>query len=513
MGISKRKATIMFVDLVGSSEVASHRDLKGYSEGYLNRFHEIMGKAFKLGLPKDIYNMKDDTKKITSDFVFSEVRGDECIFIIARNQNLGNDKSIIREDILYVFSLALAIKYLWLFEETESIGRMEQMKAPFDIAIGINTGEIQIQPKSKAVRRDRIFSEGYAINLTKRIESESRKGVVSNIFVSENTFGRYTDIGGENILRFKRQERSDLKGITGNINTYELIFANLDEEEEIIKIPEDWLVNWDGKGETKEHLDTIEKMFLNTLNPWLGNVICNINWQKGSDLLDDIKTRDQRRNKDRDTEVKQKAEPIIRKAAELARKLIEIDPNTPAWKIYLSQIIFDYLDYDLVEFNEESADKDRERSLLLNDTINLLSNLTNNKPDELDAWLYLGRFYLEIKHLDIQYKDIKTVETQVKDEKQKEENKVKNLIRDDIHKAMDCFQRVIIWDDEYPDADYYLAAGFLKLNFKDQIYLNLENAIKKAKLHGKGEQMKKDARKNTLFRSIRTESRFKSLTK
>lgn len=491
---SERTATILFVDLIGSSEVASIKGLKNYSEKYIQRFQKVVEESIE-----KVFNVKPaeefrKNKSLKDDFQDFNIRGDECFLVMAsKQQDLSeeNRKEAIRRDIIKVFSLSLMIKYLWLFDTECSLKRLEAMKKPFDIAIGINTGKVKLEQASN--KDYQIFNaEGYAINLAKRIESESRKGESSGIFVSEHTFGYYTDISGENILRFKRQERSSLKGISGDVRTYELIFANLDEEDEIVKIPENWIdKQWN---ETEENLRIIEKAFLDTWNPWLGNVVANIEWKKGSSILeevDNLREKDESKHKEEIHKLKRKAEPLLGKAAEIARKLIEIDPYNPAWKIYLAQIVFDYTDYQLIDYKKESVDRYLERELLIKDTVKLLETLTSEQTHELDALLYLGRFHLEI-------------------------DKIGKIIKGSgPEQAIEYFQRIIIWDDEYPDAYYYQSATRLKVKPGDKkiVYELLEKAITIARKLGDPERIKKHARKDKLFKSIRYEEDFLKLTR
>ena len=71
-----------------------------------------------------------------------------------------------------------------------------------------------------------------------------------------------------------------------------MIVANLDEDDVIVRIPDNWLEEWKA---TKVKLGHIEQMFLSTLNPWLGNVLCNLYWGKESEPLnaiDKLKAKD-----------------------------------------------------------------------------------------------------------------------------------------------------------------------------------------------------------------------------
>ncbi|TFB09172.1 hypothetical protein E3V36_07165 [Candidatus Marinimicrobia bacterium MT.SAG.2] len=439
-----RTATIMFIDLIGSSEVASIKSLNYYRNIYLKQFHDTINTVLE---NHDVPDEADSDEE-----VIWHMRGDE-LFILLSGKSIktaSDEQKInkIRSDILRMFSIALDIKYRWLFNDECGIKRLKGMKAPFEIAIGINTGQVLITKE-----KGNWGAEGYAINLAKRIESESRKGSASNIFVSENTYGYYSDISGENVLRFEQQEKSVLKGISGIVRIYELIFANLDEDDAIVKIPSEWLVDWDEK---KEDLYAIEKMFLSTLNPWLGNVLCNVHWRKGAESLENLDELNGIPVGDDINVIKKKslrkeAEQHVRKASEIARKLIEIEPENPAWKIYLAQILHEYLYYDLTEYNDKSVDKERVRLLLYDDTVKLLKKLTKDKPEEVDAWLYLSRIYLEI---EINRKLIDAVIPNYEGFSDRKREK-------SLDDAMNFLSRIIMWDVEYPEAYYYMAAGYL----------------------------------------------------
>ena len=117
MAKEKRVATIMFVDLVGSSEVASLWKLEDYRKDYLDEFHATLTEAI------GYHYLEKKNKKLSDDFIDWDIRGDQLSFIIASKQPYykgisGKNKSIqnIRKDIIKVFSLALSIKIRWLFK-------------------------------------------------------------------------------------------------------------------------------------------------------------------------------------------------------------------------------------------------------------------------------------------------------------------------------------------------------------------------------------------------------------
>lgn len=425
-----RIATILFVDLIGSSDVASIQDSKNYNK-YVSEFQNLVLSVFKEETRGEL------TNSLTKDFVDFNVRGDEGFLVLAGKKNRNLDlKHVIQKDIIICLRIALRLKYEWLFEQ-KNINRISKMKRPFEIAIGINTGRIDLvkDPNLKDKRKVKFVAQGYAINLAKRIEGQSRKGKSSGIIVSEYTFGKYDEIGGENTLRFEQQEKTFLKGISGTVQLYELVFANLDDEDELMKIPKAWFgeKKWKKTQQTgiRASLIKIEEEFSDTLNPWLGQVACNIKWRKAWNLLENP------------TKTNYKyAKRMLRESSKIARKLIEIRPNESFWKIYLSQIIFDLI-------QEKFYKSDMEKKLLIKESVKMLETLLSSDPHEFDATVYYGMYYLEIPETayildadELAIEDTWSV-------KQKKE-------------IIEKFRLVLIWDDKYASAYYYLSVALLK---------------------------------------------------
>ncbi len=478
--LEPRIATMLFVDLVGSSEAASLKNQEDYSK-LVSSFQNNVEDVFKDELCKKqkLNPKKDDgqqIKSINKGIKYYEVRGDEGFLILVSKYEINGDgvedvQKDIRENLLLVLRIALRIKYEWLFAK-ENLDRFDELKKPFEVAIGINTGKVALKKE-----KGKWKAEGYAINLAKRIESQSRQGEYSGIYVSEYTFGYYNDIPGENTLRFRQTEKLSLKGISGTVRTYELISAILDEEDEILFVPRIAL------RADEENLKKIQEEFNNSLNPWLGNVLCNIKWKNSAIFWD--------------KEQKVNAKKALQEAAEIARKIIEIDPNMPAWKIYLAQIIFDYVESYESDYRSKDEKVRLKYELLIRNTVEYLEKLITNEPHELDARLYLGKFYSRVNYI----------------------NKIlrqKKKIVKYYEMAVDQFQSIILWQDKFPDAYYELAAAYLRtypgrVKFAMEhleLGINYAGEIDKKYL----KKMKREAREDELFFTVSNQPDFKAIT-
>lgn len=473
-------ATMLFVDLVGSSEAASLQKSDDYSK-LVSAFQNNVEDVFKNELCRNQNldaRVRDGQQRGSEKkgIKYYEVRGDEGFLILVNKINISESDIDLplkdtRENLLLVLRIALRIKYEWLFAE-ENIKRFKELKKPFEVAIGINTGKVTLKKE-----KGQWKAEGYAINLAKRIESQSRQGEYSGIYVSEYTFGNYNDIPGENTLRFRQTEKLSLKGISGTVRTYELISAILDEEDEILFVP---LIALEADG---EDLKKIQEEFNNSLNPWLGNVLCNIKWKNSAIFWE--------------KEKKGKARKALQEAAEIARKIIEIDPKTPAWKIFLAQIIFDYVESYESDYRSKDEKVRLKYELLIRNTVEYLEKLITKEPHELDARLYLGKFYSRVNYI----------------------NKIlrqKKKIVKYYEMAVDEFQSIILWQDKFPDAYYELAAAYLRtypgrVKFAMEhleLGINYAGEIDKKYL----KKMKKEAREDELFSTVLNQPDFKAIT-
>ena len=495
----RRIATILFVDLIGSSDVASIQESRDYNK-YVSQFQNMTLSVFEEET-KDGRMSGKRASSLTKDFVDFNVRGDEGFLVLAGKKNHERDlKHTIEKDIITSLRIALRLKYEWLFDQ-KNLDRMRKMKRPFEIAIGINTGRIDLikDPNLSNEIERKYVAEGYAVNLAKRIEGQSRTGMSSGIFVSEYTFGKYNEIGGENTLRFIPQERSSLKGISGKVQLYELVFANLDDEDELMKIPKGWFSEKEWKRRQtgiRASLKKVEEEFSDTLNPWFGQVASNIKWRKAWNLLDDL------------NEDNKEAKGLLRESAKIARKLIEIRPNDSFWKIYLAQIIFDLI-------HEKLYKSDAEKKLLIKESVRMLETLSSSDPHDLDARVYYGKYFLEISETAY-ILDTEGMATE------------NNLSLRQKEEIIEQFQLVLLWDEKYASAHYYLSVALLKSavikegKIKKPLSSEITEAMRYLKMSIKyaGEinrkykiRMIKDAKDDSNFDAVRHLDQFKNAVK
>jgi class 3 adenylate cyclase len=191
---------ILFVDLVDSSIFASVLDLKSYSD-YMRSFHEICCEQcnyFFGTFLKGQYRPTVDYEAVCT--------GDELIVYL----HTGNSAN----DVYLLTILAIAIKCAWLGAPFNR-GRLERRTVSSEAAAGINFGKVWTRHES-----GRLIKYGYAINLTKRIETLSRTGERYRIFLSDSAF-KQINTKMRNLL-FSQRQLMSLKGIVGNVGIYEL---------------------------------------------------------------------------------------------------------------------------------------------------------------------------------------------------------------------------------------------------------------------------------------------------
>ncbi len=407
-----RLATILFIDLVASSESASVLKVQEYNK-HVKKFQKHVEEVFE----NELGQVQDRGRTRDSNFVYGDVRGDEGVVILSTNPNSTDIQGAINKDTIKILRIALQLKYGWYFSKPYQDALKDQRRPP-EIAIGINSGMVVFNRDENEDDKDN--AEGYAINLAKRIESDSRRGEHSSMFVGESVFGTYSEIAGENTLRFDQLPRSIMKGITGHVRTYEIVFANLEEEPEILKL--DHIRH---KVNT-EFLTILKTEFIRTRNSWLGNVLTNLIWDQASELIDSESNNNAVAHK-------------LAEAIDNARTLFEIESEKPIWGIYLAQLILDYLIYTSERRDDLPLLQEKQFSdLLIEDAQVILKSIIVKNPHEIDARITLGRLFLQDALSDGQ---------------------VDSDMVDKLEKAIRELQKVLVWEDENSDPYYYLAAA------------------------------------------------------
>ena len=226
MGV--RKATIVIADIIGCAEVSNNMNIVDYDK-FLKQFHGVAKRVEKLLFPMEEYTVEEFEHT---------VRGDETCLIIHSGGDLGTSnnnldekqKSFIHKDVKNAILFALSLKLLWLISNYNQ-QRVKDNLIPRDLGIGINHGPV-VFAVHPATGRDRS-SEGYSINLTKRVEGASRKGTCSKIFVSKEV--KYLAKESDLPLTFDEGDSYELKGITTPPHLHEI--TNIEDSKFVLESP------------------------------------------------------------------------------------------------------------------------------------------------------------------------------------------------------------------------------------------------------------------------------------
>jgi len=163
----KVTATILFVDIMDSMELANYWDARKYGD-FLNEFQETMQRGICI--------WEEGIRQV-------KIAGDELVvFYCSKN---------VAGDILNAIQLANTLKLMWYVSKPNS-KRIKEGKKIFDLGVGINTGDVTydnrpvINKLKKFIPRGKTF-EGLPISLAKRIEGFSRQGRYSRIMIGYRT--------------------------------------------------------------------------------------------------------------------------------------------------------------------------------------------------------------------------------------------------------------------------------------------------------------------------------------
>ncbi|MBW8002844.1 MAG: hypothetical protein FVQ80_12620 [Planctomycetes bacterium] len=216
-------ATIMFVDIVGCSTISNVLGIKNYGE-FLEEFKQIAEKRIKAILLDNYRTVNYERRKEIPEYLTYNVRGDEaCVILFSDYDCSEDDKDSARtRDANTAIEIAIQIKQDWLACHHNQ-KQLKDGKLPCDLGIGINSGPVDIKKDDKG----KLLPEGYAINLAKRIEGESRRGKYSGIIVGPLTKRLYDNDVGESEAFFDEVEMVNLKGILQPIPTYEINYWTL----------------------------------------------------------------------------------------------------------------------------------------------------------------------------------------------------------------------------------------------------------------------------------------------
>lgn len=255
-----RETVIMFVDIMGASEVSNHMIPRDYTK-FVNSFQNLFTVVCKAYI-ETYYPTKDEQHQIQYS-----ARGDEGLLMIYRRETQDNPAI----DIDVAINIALQLKRQWLCSQANE-SRIQSGLLPVDLAIGIHVGRTYIdETEGKNVSDTNpggLKLEGYAINLAKRVESHARQGKFSHILLSEAAYGQLFNLAEERTYFFDDPQVVTPKGISREIRVHEVKHHFL---------PSDW------KEESREfrrtetldnpdsvNIDLVKKaLSLNPTNLWL----------------------------------------------------------------------------------------------------------------------------------------------------------------------------------------------------------------------------------------------------
>lgn len=256
-----RDTIILFADIIGASEVSNHKTPKQYFE-FVREFQQMFDRICEKYLGKWYPDEKD--------YLF-QARGDEGLLMIFPKSDQDNPR-IPGQDVDVAVNIALALKREWIQSE-DNVQRIRKSKLlPVDLGIGIHLGPTLLHKDDKIKSSSRnpgsYAPEGYAINLAKRIESHSRGGRYTNIFISGAAHGAWRRLPDEYTYIFDEEQSIEPRGITRKIPVFEVKHHFL---------PTDWYERSETRKRGKSLLDPDEvdpellkaARELNPTNIWL----------------------------------------------------------------------------------------------------------------------------------------------------------------------------------------------------------------------------------------------------
>jgi class 3 adenylate cyclase len=211
--MKESNATILFADLMNSTELAKNLTLLEYDDMLVD-FQNTMFEVVSHHL--DYFGYEGEG--VDSEWSIS---GDELrVFLYSDNMDF---------DIRSALLIATKIKLAWL-SSTFNQRVLSEQRLVSRIGVGINCGKVikDVRPWRVKIGKAGSNIEGYAINLTKRIESASREGNVYQIMVGASLYKRCQQNKRMNVA-FSHPRSLVFKGLGQKIPVYEVVsFVNFE---------------------------------------------------------------------------------------------------------------------------------------------------------------------------------------------------------------------------------------------------------------------------------------------
>ncbi|MFN8524832.1 MAG: sugar phosphate nucleotidyltransferase [Chloroflexota bacterium] len=209
------EAIILFADIIGASTISEHASEEDY-DAFISEFQDLALTVVNSNL--DRYQFTEEDRA----FCEFSVRGDELVLLLYTRDQI--------RDLRAATSIAIELKRRCFLS---SFNKRRRGKLFYDVGIGIHAGNVILRRHPSIAGSPRTFNaEGYAINLTKRIEGYSREGSLSRILMSK----RIRDIAPPQIILSDRIN-APLKGIYGSYALYELIaYGDIEDPENVDRV-------------------------------------------------------------------------------------------------------------------------------------------------------------------------------------------------------------------------------------------------------------------------------------
>jgi hypothetical protein len=183
----------------------------------LEKYNKIL-RQFKLLFEKITNKYKQELYDSHGNIDFkSRVRGNEGHLMIFRKAPEEVNPDLWADDIDAAITIALDLKRRWLLSEYNK-ERISAGENTSDIAVGIHFGQVWINKKGN----NEYQPEGYSINLAKGIESHSREGAFTHIFLSEAAYEKLYPLIDKTPYTFDLPHLIKPKGIPLGINVFEV---------------------------------------------------------------------------------------------------------------------------------------------------------------------------------------------------------------------------------------------------------------------------------------------------
>lgn len=201
------ETSVLFVDLVASSEFASVLGLRDYAE-YVDSFEQLCREQCRFFF-EEFHKNKGWRQGFDYEYQFV---GDELAVF------MHTDKP--HNDVYQLIALAIALKCGWLGTALNA-RRLEAGAPSAELAAGIHIGNVWAQRMERGYKR-----RGFSINVAKRIESASREGEHFRVFVSDPAMKR-VNRRIRNVL-FSARKIVPMKGVVVPVGVYEVMDSFLD---------------------------------------------------------------------------------------------------------------------------------------------------------------------------------------------------------------------------------------------------------------------------------------------